>query len=72
MCVINVNQAHHEIHDIPWFRGHDFGQDLHQSPTVRSRDKDGRVGLQDVAPLGAVALASFRRDWAMVDGFEHG
>lgn len=28
--------------------------------TTLDTDKDGRVGLQDVAPLGAVALASFR------------
>eukprot|EP00438_Fugacium_kawagutii_P003687 Skav206827 [mRNA] locus=scaffold3672:85453:93187:+ [translate_table: standard] len=28
--------------------------------TTLDSDKDGRIGLQDVAPLGAVALASFR------------
>lgn len=27
---------------------------------IDARDKDGRIGLQDVSPLGAVALASFR------------
>lgn len=29
---------------------------------IDARDKDGRIGLQDVSPLGAVALASFRWD----------
>jgi len=34
--------------------------DLKYLWTTLDSDKDGRIGLQDVSPLGAVALASFR------------
>mmetsp|Transcript_36204 Transcript_36204/g.83470 ORF Transcript_36204/g.83470 Transcript_36204/m.83470 type:complete len:717 (-) Transcript_36204:28-2178(-) len=43
-------------------RMHEFDREVHMQSlwTVLDSDKDGKISLQDISPLGAVALASFR------------